>query len=258
MDLTLSIKIGLPLRRMLPYWAVLKNDLSQTLRSGLFKACGLVVLALCVGLLLHRSAMHNEARILQHASMLLGELLEFGVVVGSTVVIVLSAGAIAGERDSLADAVLCRGVSRWQYFFGKWHSRLFSVLGGMCCVGLLVMGACLVLLRSDLTPMGCALAFGLVSAMLAVVITCGVALSALVDSAVLGIALLWIAVYGLGAALFYLRLGTFDLPRLLRMLPETLRGQTDPALQLRLIGGFLLGSLCVALLGGMAFSRRDL
>src|SRR5207249_11936728 len=114
-------------------------DLGHTLRSGLFRACGLIVLALCVGLLVHRSAIHHEARIMQYASLLTGELLQFGVLLGSTVVIVLSAGAISGERDSLAAAVLCRGVSRWQYFFGKWHSRLLAVIGGVGVVGSLVI-----------------------------------------------------------------------------------------------------------------------
>lgn len=258
MDLTVSIKIGLPLRRLLPYWAVFKNDLSQTLRGGLFRACGVIVVALCVGLLVHRSAIHHEAHIMQYASLLVGELLQFGVLVGSTVVIVLSAGAISGERDSIADAVLCRGVSRWQYFMGKWHSRLLSVVGGMFLVCLLVVGVCFVLLQSDLTVLGCMLAFGLVAAMFAVVVTSGVALSAIVDSSVLGIALLWIGIYGAGAALYYVRMGTFDFPRLLRMLPDVLRGQTDTMLQLRLIGGFCLGAICLALLGGLVFSRRDL
>jgi ABC-2 type transport system permease protein len=256
--LTVSIKIGLPLRRLLPYWAVFSNDLSQTLRGGLFRACGVIVLALCVGLLVHRSAIHHEAHIMQYASLLVGELLRFGILVGSTVVIVLSAGAISGERDSLADAVLCRGVSRWQYFMGKWHSRLLSVVGGMSLLSLMVIGVCMVLLQSDLTLLGCALAIGLVAAMFAVVVTAGVALSAVVDSAVLGIALLWIGIYGAGATLYYLRLGTFDFPRLLKVLPDVLRGHTDPMLQLRLIGGFCLGAVCVAILGALAFSRRDL
>lgn len=260
MDLTVSIKIGLPLRRMLPYWAVFRHDLGQTLRSGLFRACGLVVLALCAGLVIHRSAIYREAGNMDasYSSALVGEMLRFFVLVGSTIVIVLSANTISSEREVLADAVLCRGVSRWQYFLGKWHARTLAVVGGMVLVGLLVVSISMVLFRGEVHWKGTALAFGLVASMLTIVATAGVTLSALVNSSVLGIALLWIGVYGLGAALHFLQIGTFDLPRLLSKLPEVLVDQTDVFLQLRLIGGFVLGSICLAFLGGLLFSRRDL
>lgn len=258
MDLTVSIKIGLPLRRFLPYWAVLKNDLGQTLGGGLFRACFLVVLALSTGLLVHRAAIYKEAGRLVHASTFAAEILTLFVLVGSTVVIVLSAGAIAGEREVLADSILCRGVSRWQYYLGKLHARLFGIIGGMLLICLMVVAAGLILLKPDVTPIGLALAFGLVASILSVVVSLGVALSARVNSSVLGIAILWIIVYGVGTALFYFEVGTFRFQEMLRALPEIVEGQTEVWVQVRLIAGFSLAAACIALLGGMAFSRRDL
>ena len=39
-------------------------------------------------------------------------------------IVVLTAGSISAERGTVADSVLSRGISRYQYFMGKWHARL--------------------------------------------------------------------------------------------------------------------------------------
>ncbi len=258
MDLSVSIKIALPLNRVLPYLAVFRTDLAQTLKSGLYRACGLVALMLCMGLILHRSAIHNEAKLLQNTSTLVSELMQMSLWIGTTIVIILCAGTIATERDVLAETILSRGVSRWQYFLGKWHARWLAILGGFALLTGLVVAVCLLLLKNDLHPQGLLFAFGLVACLLTVVITFGIVISSWVDSNVLAIALMWIAIYGLGALLYYLPIGTFDLPRLIRSIPELIRGQYDPVLLYRLMGGLLLGSVCLAMIGIMGFSRRDL
>ncbi len=258
MDLSVSIRIALPLNRVLPYLAVLRTDLVQTIKSGLYQACGFVAFMLCMGLILHRSAMHNEAKLLQNTSTLISELMQMSLWVGTTLVIILCAGTIASERDVLADTILSRGVSRWQYFLGKWHARWLAILGGFGLLLSVVVAVCLLLLKNDLHITGLFFAFGLVASLLSVVITFGIVVSAWVDSNVLVIALLWIVIYGLGAMLYYLPIGTFDLPRLVRSIPELLRGQYDSVMLYRLMGGLVLGSICLAFIGIMGFSRRDL
>ena len=72
---------------------------------------------------------YHEAGIIQSASLQISHLLRW-IVLGSAVIIcVLTAGSISSERGTMADSVLSRGISRHQYFLGKWHARLATVLG---------------------------------------------------------------------------------------------------------------------------------
>ena len=48
-------------------------------------------------------------------------------------------GSISSERGTLADSVLSRGISRYQYFLGKWHARLATVLGTFLVLGVVVL-----------------------------------------------------------------------------------------------------------------------
>lgn len=244
--------------RWLPYFAVLKTDLSQTLRGWLFRACLFVAIVLSLGHLVHRATMHHQLGLLQPASVMLAELLQYIVLVGSTLVIVLSIGAIAGERDTLADTVLSRGVSRWQYFLAKWHARLLAVIGSFgLLAGVLILAAALVL-QSDISLVGCGLSIGVVATLLAVVVSCGVAVSGMVDSALLGIALLWIGLYAVGAALVLIPMPMLDYGKMLRNLPILLRGQVEPNMVLKLIAAGVALAVITAVLGLVGFSRRDL
>jgi hypothetical protein len=114
-DLSVSIKTEKLLDPLAPYWAVLRADVGQTARSWLYRGGMLTALALGVGQLLHRTVMHHKAGLLQYASVLMGELLQWGLLAGGTLVILLTAGSISAERETLADSVLCRGIGRCQF-----------------------------------------------------------------------------------------------------------------------------------------------
>src|SRR5262245_15687001 len=101
-------------------------DLHDTVRSWLFRAWVLVTLVLCAGYLLHTMAVHQLSGQPQNASDMMATILQFILLGGTTLVILVSAGTISSERETLADAILCRGISRYQYFLGKLHSRLFT------------------------------------------------------------------------------------------------------------------------------------
>jgi ABC-2 type transport system permease protein len=244
--------------RWLPYFAVLKTDLNQTLQGWLFRGCLFVALVLSVGHLVHRATMHHQMGIVQPVSVMVAELLQYIVLVGSTLVIVLSIGAICGERDTLADTVLSRGVSRWQYFLAKWHARLTAVIGSFALLAGLIILAAIFVLQSDVSLVGCGLALGVVATLLAIVVSCGVAVSGMVDSSLLGIAILWIGLYALGAALLLIPLPMLDYGKMLKNLPILLRGQVEPMMVLKLmaVGGGV--ALLAAIAGMFGFSRRDL
>jgi ABC-type transport system involved in multi-copper enzyme maturation permease subunit len=245
------------INRWLPYWAVFQADVQQTLRSWVFRTWVLVTVLAGLGYLLYRVGVYREAGIIQSATTTLSELLRWTVLGSITLIVVLTAGSISSERGTMADSVLSRGISRYQYFLGKWHARLAVVLGTFLAMGLAALGGGLFLHHEDLSLTGGLVALATVEALLAVVVSCGVTVSALVNSTVLGIAVLWVILYGTGFALSLLpgRLPSLDWA--LGNLPHILRGNYDPSSQGRLIGWSALVCCVVALVGLVYFSRRD-
>src|SRR5262245_39917961 len=178
--------------RFLPYWAVFQADVHQTLRSWVYRVWVLLSLLAAVGCLLYRFGAYRMAGLRPSASELMSELLHWTVLGSVTLIIILTGGSISSERGTMADSVLCRGISRRQYFLGKWHARLAAVLGTFFLLGALVLAGSFLLLHDEnISLQGSVAALGTVAALLAIVITCGVTISAICNSTLLGVAALW-------------------------------------------------------------------
>jgi ABC-type transport system involved in multi-copper enzyme maturation permease subunit len=208
-----------PINRWLPYWAVFQADVQQTLRSWVYRVWVLVSALAVVGYLLYRYAPYHQVGVLQSAAAFLSDLLRWAVLGNAALVVVLTAGSISSERGTLADSVLSRGISRYQYFLGKWHARLAVVLGTYLVLS--------------------------------------VAASAITNSTVLGIAVLWLLIYGGGFALSLLPTHFPAPTRTLNSLPYVLRGYYDLDALGRLVGWSALASCAAALVGMVYFARRD-
>jgi ABC-2 type transport system permease protein len=258
-----------PIKRLLPYWAVFLEDVRQTLRSWVYRTWVLLSIMLAVGFLLYRLGVYREAGIVQLSSNLIGDLLRWSMLGSVTLIIMLTAGAISSERGTLADSILCRGISRYQYFMAKWHARLAAVLGTFFVLGTLLLTSSS-FLQQDLSLVGSAVALLTVAVMLATVITCGVTFSAITNSTVMGITVLWIFIYGIGFTLSLLPqhlahdscrgpVAWCELSpdRALSRLPYMLRGHYD----LQYLGQLTLWSavisLVVAVVGLGYFAQRD-
>lgn len=241
----------------LPYWAVFLMDVRQTTRSWVFRASMGVITASCVGYLLHRAAIHHQAGIGQSAAQFMGELLQFALVVGTTLTIILTAGTISSERGTMADSVLSRGISRYQYFLGKWHARLFTVLGSFLAIGLLVLAASCFLVEMDLSIIGCIIGLLVVLGVLAIVASAGVTVSSLCNSTVLGIAILFMVLYGIALTLAILGYGQLNPLKLWKLMPSLLEGKYDFDAQVGLIGWCAVASIVSAAVGLVYFARRD-
>jgi ABC-2 type transport system permease protein len=257
MDVTTAAKKPVPINRWLPYWAVLQQDVHQTLRSWVYRFwVGVSALAL-VGYLVYRVGVYKEAGIQQSASQMISELLHWIVYGSVALIVVLCVGTISSERGTMADSVLSRGISRYQYFLGKWHSRLFTVLTTYFVLGGVALVSCLLLLHDDVTPGGSAMALVTVAALLAVVVTCGVTVSGMVNSTVLGVAILWVVVYGGGLALTMLPPQFPSPDRAIQSLPNILRDNYHFETLAHLIGWSVAASVGIACIGMRHFSRRD-
>lgn len=243
--------------RVLPYWAVLQADVQQTLSSWIYRCWVLASVAAAVGYLLYRVGVYREAGIVQHGSDLISDLLRWTVLASPTLIVVLTAGCISGELGTLADSVLSRGISRYQYFLAKWHARLAALLGTFLLMGLVALIGCHFLLHEDLSFCGSGVALLKVAALLTAVITCGVAVSALSSSTLLGITVLWMILYGTGFALSLLPASYPSPDRALHSLLYTLRGYYDWDEVFQLLTWSGVVSAAVAAVGLVYFARRD-
>jgi ABC-2 type transport system permease protein len=245
------------IKRWLPYWAVFQADLRQTLHGWVYRVWVLSSVLGAVGYLLYRYGVDREAGIVQPASTFISDLLRWSVLGSVALIIALAGGSISSERGIMADSVLSRGISRYQYFLGKWHARLVAVTGTFLAMGLAALAGSFFLLHEDMHPVGCLVALATVMALLAAVTTCGVTVSAVANSTVLGIAVLWMVLYGVGFALSLLPVRYPTPDYVLTNLPNILRGYYDLQILGRLMLGSAVGSLAVALFGLAYFSRRD-
>jgi ABC-2 type transport system permease protein len=245
------------IRTWLPYLAVLQADVRQTMRSWVYRLWVLASVLFAVGYFLYRLGVYKEAGIIQDASKLISDLLRWSVYGSATLVILLTAGCISSERGTLADSVLSRGISRFQYFLGKWHSRLATILGTYLALGIICIVGSFCLLHEDMSVGGCVVALLTVGAMLAAVVTGGVAASAIFNSTVGAILVLWISLYGCGFLLSLMPSGYPSPQRALNNLPVILQGDYSVEHLMRLLRWAALTCLALGAAGMAYFSRRD-
>ncbi len=252
-----SADVKLKINRWLPYWAVLQADLRQTLHGWVYRVWVMISILAAVGYLLYRVGVDREAGILQSAVVFISDLLRWSVLGSVAPVIVLAGGSISSERGIMADSVLSRGISRYQYFLGKWHARLITVTATFFVMGLLAVVGSFFFLHNDMNLLGSLIALATVVTLLGAVTTCGVAASAISNSTVLGVAVLWTLLYGVGFGLSLLP-ARFPTPAYaLTHLPNILRGYYNLHQLGQLLGWSAGASLLIALVGMTYFARRD-
>jgi ABC-type transport system involved in multi-copper enzyme maturation permease subunit len=217
----------------------------------------LVTVLAGIGWLLYHVGVYQKAGMVQLASTVMSDLLLWTVLGSVTLIIVLTASSISAERGTVADSVLSRGISRYQYFMAKWHARLLTVIGTFLFMGTAALLGSYFFLQEDLSLSGSIVAMAAVAVLLLTVTTLGVTFSAISNSTLMGITLLWILLYGTGFVLTFLP-ARFPSPyRMLTNLPHILRGQYNLPELGQLSGWCALLSLLVAVVGLLWFSRRD-
>jgi hypothetical protein len=257
MDAAVATPSKLRIRRLLPYWAVLRTDLRQTTRSWVYLLWVSVSVLAAIGYLLYRFGVHREAGIIQSASVHTSDVLRAVVLGSMALIVVLTVGSISSERATLADAVLCRGISRCQYFLAKWHSRTLVVLLTFSVIAGVILLGSYFLLSEDLTLAGSLTAILTVGIALTAIVAWGVTIGSLANSSLIGITVLWIALYGSGFLMTLLPSHYPSADRMLKRLPYMLQGHYDIAA----VGDLALASLgltaLAAVVGLIGFSRKD-
>ena len=246
------------INRFLPYWAVFQADFKATFNSWIYRVWVLLSVGVAVGYLLYRFGATRVSGMIQSAPDTVGDLLHWVIYGSVTLIIALTAGAICSERGTAADSVLSRGISRRQYFMGKWHARLSLVLLTYMIQGTLASVCAYYMLHSeDMTLHGSMVAMLVVASFLMFVVTFGVSVSAMSSNTLVSIAVVWMTLYGGGFVLTQLP-GALPSPeRALQALPNVLRGLYDWNILSRLMLTSLGISTTTALIGMFFFSRRD-
>lgn len=242
---------------LLPYFAVFRTDLRQTFHSWLFRLWVIVVVIAAVGYGLYKFGIHREVGLVQSASEQTGVLLGTVGVLTLAFVSLMAVHAICGERGTVADSILSRGISRRQYFAAKWHARTVVLLVAFAVLAAGVLTAYHYLLEPDLSFRGCAVGLAVAVAVLAAVIAWGVTVGAMANGTVIGATLFWLVLFG---GLFLLSFLPAPFPTgsgMLSALRTTLRGHYDPTKVAQLIGVCLLVAAVGGGVGLVGYSKKD-
>lgn len=242
---------------LLPYFAVLRTDLRQTFHSWLFRLWVIVSVIAAVGYGLYKFGIHREVGLVQSASEQTGVLLGTVGLVTLAFVSLVAVSAVSGERGTVADSILSRGISRRQYFAAKWHARSVVLLAAFAVLSGGVLAAYHYLLEPDLSLAGCIAGVAVAAAVLAAVIAWGVTVGAMANGTVIGTTLFWLVLFG---GLFLLSFLPSPFPNgtnTLAALRSTLRGNYDPTKVAWVISISLLVATTGGVVGLVGYSKKD-
>lgn len=270
------------LSALLPSVAVFREDVRQSLRhwatvSWLVLSLGLTLVWLVSvpaptpSIAAHR--WEDDARPVSHrmveddepaplgptAARAAAKLLRAHLLLWATFVVALGATAIAGEAEIAGDAILSRGIGRWQYFLAKMGARVAIVLTVFFVASALSLALVAFRMPNDLTIGGSWQALKSVGSMLAIVTVLSVACGSWFSQPLLAVAVTWMGIYGLAISS-----GLLGNPS---WAPTALADRLLPLLQGQAIASSLVGPppMVVAitcatglLISIIAYSRRDL
>jgi ABC-2 type transport system permease protein len=249
--------------RLLPYWAVFQTDIGQTFRSWVYRLWLIMLGLAAVGYVLYQLGAAKGGEY-QSVAIQSGDFLR-GLAVGSlSLISLIAVSSISSERGTIADSILSRGISRYQYFLAKWHARLFIVLATFVGISALVLISYTVLFtaattgaETNLTFWGGIYGIALLAAALGVVVSWGVAVGAISNGTVIGITVFWMIIFGGMVALSRLPSNYPNLRWLVDGLQNVLRGGMDTSEVFKFVAASIVLASIGAGVGLLVFARRD-
>lgn len=197
-----------------------------------------------------KSAKHSAA---QYGSKLIGNQL----LLWTTFVLALGVSGIAGEAEFVADAILCRGISRWQYFIGKCVSRISVAVGLYLLLTVPAVLLATFKMTNDLTANGLMTGLGIGAGLTAAIALFAVAGGVWFRHPPIGFAVLWMTVYGIGIVTSILKMSDLSPVVWVERLGDILRGVSNiPPHHLPML--IVCLSLSAAGVSIISFCTRDL
>ena len=237
--------------RWMAFSALLEHDLKTMTRSWVVRIWALLTIALA---LITIPAGLNEGPISEALAGLLGAY----PIVWSTVAILTSAGAVSSEAGVVADSILSKAVTRYDYILAKFAGRLITVLGVYLLV---VVPASYLFLRadiSDLTRDGVLWGIALVGATLMLITSLAVTFSTIFNRSMVAIVVTWILWYVMGFIFALLEIEEFSPVHVVEEMPLTLQGDFHAPDLRRTLLLFSGTTSAVIALAVAHFARKDL
>jgi ABC-2 type transport system permease protein len=237
----------------MPYQAILEADLIGRIRSWVVRIW-LVLMAFqafftVAGALTEEEAIASEA---------IAGLLGTFPLVWSVFVIIISSSAVSSEAGVVADSVLSKAVTRYEYILAKFSSRLFTVIGLYLIV---VLPAVFIISNNTddaLSNAGLTWGVTLIGLFLVLLTSLAVTFSTLFNRTMVAVVIVWFLWYGAGIILALVGAEYLSPVTIIETLPAMLQGDYDSADQWRTLVGFSLPSIGSILVAIVYFSRKDL
>lgn len=193
------------------------------------------------------------------ASQALANLLGTYPLIWSTFVIAISAGAVSSQAGVLADGILSKAVTRYDYLLAKLSAHLLAVWSIYLLV---VLPAAYLLTRyavaDDLSARGAAWALLVVGAILFLLTALGVAFSTLFNRTLVAVVVLWLLWYAASTIFALLEVEYLSPLTVVEGLPAVIQGDYVAGDQWQLLAGFGLPAFLFLLLAVVYFARKDL
>ena len=238
---------------MRAYLHLLRLDVEQMARSWLVRAW-IVLLVAPAGFAVVVAATEQEL-----ASETLAAYMAFVLAPLSWLVVaVLSASAVSGEVNVIADSILSRSVTRRAYIWSKISARLGVFLGVYVAVTVPLAYLVLRYAENDAQIEGVAWGLLMVASLLVFLAAFGIALSAIFRSMLSSVLTVLVATLASGAALQFLTVDWMSTTAVVSNLPETFRGEMPVSEHVRVLIVFGVLSVVAIASGISYFHRRDL
>ncbi len=239
---------------MQAYLALLRLDFEQLSRSWLVR--GWVVLLVAPAIFLVIVAANED----EFASETLAAYIAAVLAPLSWIVVsILSANAINGEAAVIADSILSKSVTRTEYLWAKITARLGAFLGVYLAVTIpLTYLVTRYASANDTSATGLVGGLAMVAMLFFFLGTLGIALSTVFRNAQLSILTVLLTAVVSGVTLQFLGLNWMSTTAVIDELPETFRGETAFADQLRVLVVFAALTAAAIASGAWYFRQKDL
>ncbi|MYA19283.1 MAG: hypothetical protein F4Z25_03225 [Chloroflexi bacterium] len=174
------------------------------------------------------------------------------------VVSVLSASAVNGEANIVADSILSRSVTRRAYIWSKITARIGVFLAVYAAVTVPLAYLMLRYAVRDATVAGIAWGLLTVASLLVFLAAFGIALSAIFRNMAAAVLTVLLTTVVSGAAFQFLAVDWMSTTGVVGGLPEVFRGEASAGEQLRVLLVFGALSALVTVPGIVYFQRKDL
>jgi hypothetical protein len=191
------------------------------------------------------------------ASTLAAKVLRLHLVVWMSLMIVFAGSTMASEADSVASSVLCRGVSRWQYYLGKVIGRVGLTVGAFLILTIPIFLISLLKCHNDLSLEGTVRALTRGSLLVAGVAALSVAGSSWFRHPLLSVAVAWMVVYGAAIVVSLLRIEPLSPIRFIESVITLPRHPETALSAAKLLSTLGLAALVANIVSFIGFSRRD-